>query len=69
MTSQQGRPSPVARRALLGTALSGAAVAALPGTAHAEQAVRAAGTVGAGPVDVGVGRPWKLRDTMTTDAA
>ncbi|WSQ14545.1 Tat pathway signal sequence domain protein [Streptomyces sp. NBC_01231] len=69
MTSQQGKRPPVARRALLGTALSGAAVAALPGTAHAEQPVRAAGAEGAGAAAGGGRRPWKLRDTMTTDAA
>lgn len=64
MTSQQESRSPVPRRAVLGTALGGAAAAALRGTAHAEQpsaVVRSAGTR--------AGSPWKLRDTMTTDGA
>ncbi|EPJ37204.1 putative alpha-fucosidase A [Streptomyces afghaniensis 772] len=64
MTSQPEQRSKVARRAVLGTALSGAAAAALPGTAQAQEPT---GTV---PSDAGGGRrPWKLRDTMTTDSA
>ncbi|MEU6355539.1 Tat pathway signal sequence domain protein [Streptomyces sp. NPDC047072] len=58
MTSQPEHHSPVPRRVVLGSALGGAAAAALPTTAHAEtQAAPAAG------------RPWKLCDTMTTDGA
>ncbi|NNN29875.1 Tat pathway signal sequence domain protein [Streptomyces sp. S3(2020)] len=53
------------RRAVLGTALGGAAAAALPGTAHAESPERLAPTGRSG----GEGRPWRLRDTMTTDRA
>ncbi|WP_086565047.1 glycosyl hydrolase family 95 catalytic domain-containing protein [Streptomyces africanus] len=64
MTSQPEQRSQVARRAVLGTALSGAAAAALPGTARAQELT---GTV---PSDAGgARRPWKLRDTMTTDSA
>ncbi|WP_030984215.1 glycosyl hydrolase family 95 catalytic domain-containing protein [Streptomyces sp. NRRL WC-3744] len=64
MASQSDKRSPVARRAVLGTALGGAAVAALPGAAHAEQA----GTGGdAGPA--GGGRPWRLRSAMADDGA
>ncbi|MFI7294580.1 glycosyl hydrolase family 95 catalytic domain-containing protein [Streptomyces sp. NPDC050121] len=57
MTSQPGKRLPVPRRAVLGTALGGAAVTALPGTAHAE------------PSSAGGKRPWKLSSTMTTDGA
>ena len=60
MTSQPERHSQPARRAVLGTALGGAAVAALPGTARAEEPMSSPGAAG---------RPWKLRDTMTTDGA
>lgn len=60
MTSQPEKHSQVPRRVVLGTALGGAAAAALPGTAHAEQLVPSAGDAR---------RPWKLRDTMTTDGA
>lgn len=64
MASQSDKRSPVARRAVLGTALGGAAVAALPGAAHAEQR----GTGGdAGPA--GGGRPWRLRSAMADDSA
>ncbi|WP_189710279.1 glycosyl hydrolase family 95 catalytic domain-containing protein [Streptomyces phaeofaciens] len=65
MTSRSGKPSPLPRRALLGSALGGAAAAALPGTAHAEQPPPADTSPVTGP---GEG-PWKLHDTMTTDAA
>ncbi|SHI47838.1 glycosyl hydrolase family 95 catalytic domain-containing protein [Streptomyces sp. 3214.6] len=57
MTSQPGKRLPVPRRAVLGTALGGAAVTALPGIAHAE------------PSSAGGKRPWKLSSTMTTDGA
>ncbi|MEU5322320.1 Tat pathway signal sequence domain protein [Streptomyces sp. NPDC021056] len=72
MTSQSGKTSPMPRRAVLGTALGGAAAAALPGTAHAEQPQRSLPTERSG--DAGLAaeqerRPWKLRDTMTTDRA
>ncbi|MFD3617529.1 Tat pathway signal sequence domain protein [Streptomyces sp. NPDC058676] len=69
MTSQPGKHAPVPRRALLGTALGGAAAAALPGTAHAEQPVAAKRSADATPVAGGGRRPWRLRDTMTTDRA
>jgi alpha-L-fucosidase 2 len=55
MTSEPEQRSKVARRAVLGTALGGAAVAALPGTAHAGDGRR--------------GSPWRLRNTMTGDGA
>ncbi|MFJ2177927.1 glycosyl hydrolase family 95 catalytic domain-containing protein [Streptomyces sp. NPDC087851] len=71
MTSPSGKPSAVDRRALLGTALGGAAAAALPATAHAAPA--------GAPAHPGVpehpahparpARPWKLRDAMSTDGA
>ncbi|MFF7171431.1 glycosyl hydrolase family 95 catalytic domain-containing protein [Streptomyces pseudovenezuelae] len=60
MTSQPERSAQPPRRAVLGTALGGAAAAALPGTAHAGEPLS---SQGAAP------RPWKLRDTMTTDGA
>ncbi|MFH9088647.1 glycosyl hydrolase family 95 catalytic domain-containing protein [Streptomyces sp. NPDC017673] len=64
MASQSDKRSPVARRSVLGTALGGAAVAALPGAAHAEQA----GSGGdAGPA--GGRRPWRLRSAMADDSA
>ncbi|GHA16584.1 MULTISPECIES: glycosyl hydrolase family 95 catalytic domain-containing protein [Streptomyces] len=64
MASQSDKRSPVARRSVLGTALGGAAVAALPGAAHAEQA----GTGGdAGPA--GGRRPWRLRSALADDSA
>ncbi|MFC9504237.1 Tat pathway signal sequence domain protein [Streptomyces sp. NPDC057002] len=65
MTSQPEHHSKVARRAVLGTALSGAAAAALPGTAHAEEPEPTLPSA----ADGGAGRPWRLRDTMTTDGA
>ncbi|GAA2589496.1 hypothetical protein GCM10010304_37210 [Streptomyces roseoviolaceus] len=65
MTSQPEHHSQVARRAVLGTALSGAAAAALPGTAHAEEPGRTVPSA----ADEGGSRPWRLRDTMTTDGA
>ncbi|MEU1181190.1 Tat pathway signal sequence domain protein [Streptomyces sp. NPDC005820] len=58
MTSQSGKDVAIPRRTVIGTALGGAATAALPAPALA------AADVG-GPA----GRPWKLRDTMTTDRA
>ncbi|MER6158927.1 Tat pathway signal sequence domain protein [Streptomyces sp. NPDC001868] len=72
MTSQSGRrsplPSPLPRRAVLGTALGGAAVAALPATAHAGQSLPAAApSAETDAVATGGRRPWRLRDTMTTD--
>lgn len=57
MTSQPERRSQVARRAVLGTALGGAAAAALPGTAHADVPLPARR------------HPWRLRNTMSTDGA
>ncbi|MEU9184161.1 Tat pathway signal sequence domain protein [Streptomyces sp. NPDC048484] len=68
MTSQQKRP-PMPRRAVLGTAMGGAAAAALPGTAHAEQPAQSVPSAGTKSVAGGGKRPWKLRDTMTTDGA
>ncbi len=56
MTSQPESRSEVPRRAVLGTALGGAAAAALPGTAHAAPSP-------------GGKRPWKLRNSMSTDGA
>ncbi|MFD7278685.1 Tat pathway signal sequence domain protein [Streptomyces sp. NPDC059862] len=69
MTSQPGNRSPVPRRAVLGTALGGAAAAALPGTAHAEQRAEPAQFGGADSVAGSDRRPWRLRDTMSTDGA
>ncbi|WP_409474520.1 glycosyl hydrolase family 95 catalytic domain-containing protein [Streptomyces sp. HC307] len=69
MTSQPGNRSPVPRRAVLGTALGGAAAAALPGTAHAEQRADPAQFGGADSVAGDDRRPWRLRDTMSTDGA
>ncbi|MGC0343581.1 glycosyl hydrolase family 95 catalytic domain-containing protein [Streptomyces sp. SLBN-8D4] len=60
MTSQPEEHPQPPRRAVLGTALGGAAAVALPGTAHAAAPTSAQGSTG---------RPWKLRDTMTTDSA
>ncbi|MCX4759446.1 Tat pathway signal sequence domain protein [Streptomyces sp. NBC_01275] len=60
MTSHSGKHSPLPRRAVLGTALGGAATAALPGTAHAEPSL---------PSTESGRRPWRLRDTMTADHA
>ncbi|KDN79408.1 hypothetical protein DF19_28815 [Streptomyces olindensis] len=65
MTSQPEQRSTVARRAVLGTALGGATAAALPTTAHAEEPLRTTPSDAAG----GARRPWRLRDTMTTDEA
>ncbi|MEU9291643.1 Tat pathway signal sequence domain protein [Streptomyces sp. NPDC048275] len=69
MTSQPGKHSPLPRRAVLGTAMGGAAVAALPGAAHAEQPAQPGRSGGADPAAGGGRRPWRLRDTMTTDIA
>lgn len=69
MTSQGEKRSPVPRRAVLGTALGGAATVALPAQAHAEPPLRPGASGGAGPAGGAVGRPWRLRDTMTTDDA
>lgn len=66
MTSQSGRHSPLPRRAVLGTALGGAAVAALPGAAHAGQSLPSAAP-SADAVAAEGRRPWRLRDTMTAD--
>lgn len=63
MTSQPEKHSQVPRRAVLGTALGGAAAAALPGTAHAEPHEQPVPSDGEGR------RPWRLRDTMSTDGA
>jgi hypothetical protein len=49
MTSQPGKHSQAPRSAVLGTALGGAAAAALPGAAHAEQPVQARGRPGSCP--------------------
>ncbi|KOV68765.1 glycosyl hydrolase family 95 catalytic domain-containing protein [Streptomyces sp. MMG1121] len=65
MTSQPEKRSPVARRSVLGTALGGAAMAALPGTAHAGTSADSARSA----PSAGAGRPWRLRDTMTTDGS
>lgn len=69
MTSQPEKRSPMPRRAVLGTALGGAAAAALPGTAHAEEPLRTVPSAADGPVAGGAPRPWRLRDAMTTDGA
>ncbi|MFE4576509.1 glycosyl hydrolase family 95 catalytic domain-containing protein [Streptomyces chartreusis] len=69
MTSQPEQRSKVARRAVLGTALGGAAAAALPGAAQAQEALRADPSVADGSVTRDGGRPWKLRNTMTGDSA
>ncbi|MEU1518726.1 glycoside hydrolase family 95-like protein [Streptomyces sp. NPDC005811] len=55
MTSQSGKDSAVPRRTLIGTALGGAAAAALPAPAQAAPGA--------------AGRPWRLHDTMTTGRA
>ncbi|ULR55090.1 glycosyl hydrolase family 95 catalytic domain-containing protein [Streptomyces deccanensis] len=68
MTSQSANDSPLPRRSVLGTALGGAAVAALPGTAHAGPSLpSAAPSARTEAVAAGARRPWRLRDTMTTD--
>lgn len=69
MTSQPEKRSPVPRRSVLGTALGGAAVAALPGTALAAPSVRTEPSDSAGPAGQGTGRPWSLSDTMASDRA
>ncbi|MFB6935352.1 Tat pathway signal sequence domain protein [Streptomyces sp. HUAS 31] len=69
MTSQPEQRSKVARRAVLGTALGGAAAAALPGAAGAQEALRADPSAADGSVTRDGGRPWKLRNTMTGDDA
>ncbi|MER6134247.1 Tat pathway signal sequence domain protein [Streptomyces sp. NPDC001815] len=70
MTSQQEKHPPLPRRAVLGTALGGAA-AALPGTAYADQSTQDAPSTSTATVTGGGRRPrpWKLRNTMTTDGA
>lgn len=69
MTSQPGKHSPMPRRAVIGTALGGAAAAALPGTSHAAPPLPAARSAEADPVIGRDRRPWQLRDTMTGDRA
>lgn len=70
MTSQPGKHSPLPRRVLLGTALGGAAAAALPGgTAHADEPVRAEGAADVVPAARAGRSPWRLRDTMRADDA
>ncbi|TVZ83149.1 glycosyl hydrolase family 95 catalytic domain-containing protein [Streptomyces sp. BK340] len=69
MTSQPEKRSPVPRRAVLGTALGGAATVALPGPAHAGLPAQTTGSGRPGPAEAAVRRPWRLRDTMTTDDA
>lgn len=63
MTSQPEKHSKVPRRAVLGTAVGEAAAAALPGTAHAVQHEQPV------PSDDERGRPWRLRNRVTTDGA
>ncbi|MFJ1811938.1 MULTISPECIES: glycosyl hydrolase family 95 catalytic domain-containing protein [unclassified Streptomyces] len=69
MTSQSGKRSPLPRRAVIGTALGGAAAAALPGTAHAEESLPAVRSADAGAATAARPSPWKLRSDMTTDRA
>ncbi|MEU5634577.1 glycosyl hydrolase family 95 catalytic domain-containing protein [Streptomyces rishiriensis] len=70
MNPQSGENPPLRRRAVIGTALGGAAAAALPGTAHAgPQPLSAARAAEAAPSTTSAKRPWKLRDTMTSDRA
>ncbi|MFI5965666.1 glycosyl hydrolase family 95 catalytic domain-containing protein [Streptomyces asoensis] len=69
MTSQSGERSPLPRRAVIGTALGGAAAAALPVAAHAEEDLPAARPAGTDQDAAVRARPWKLRSTMTTDSA
>ena len=70
MTSQPGTHSPLPRRVLLGTALGGAAAAALPaGTAHADEPVRAEGVADVVTAARPRRSPWRLRDTMRADGA
>ncbi|MFC5218178.1 glycosyl hydrolase family 95 catalytic domain-containing protein [Streptomyces coerulescens] len=69
MTSQPEQRSKVARRAVLGSALGGAAAAALPGTAHAGEALQADPSAADAPSARAGGRPWKLRNTMNGDGA
>ncbi|WP_176741420.1 Tat pathway signal sequence domain protein [Streptomyces sp. LUP30] len=70
MNPQSGENSPLRRRAVIGTALGGAAAAALPATAHAgPQQSSAARSAEAAPSATSAKRPWKLRDTMTSDRA
>ncbi|WP_174855702.1 glycosyl hydrolase family 95 catalytic domain-containing protein [Streptomyces rishiriensis] len=70
MNPQSGENPPLCRRAVIGTALGGAAAAALPGTAHAgPQPLSAARSAEAAPSTTSAKRPWKLRDTMTSDRA
>ncbi|MGW3108741.1 glycosyl hydrolase family 95 catalytic domain-containing protein [Streptomyces sp. NPDC001100] len=70
MTSQPGTHSPLPRRVLLGTALGGAAAAALPaGTAHADESARAEGVADVVPAARARRSPWRLRDTMRADGA
>lgn len=70
MNPHSGENSPLRRRAVIGTALGGAAAAALPATAHAgPQQSSAARSAEAAPSTTSAKRPWKLRDTMTSDRA
>ena len=70
MNPHSGENSPLRRRAVIGTALGGAAAAALPATAHAgPQQSSAARSAEAAPSATSAKRPWKLRDTMTSDRA
>ncbi|MEU5770962.1 Tat pathway signal sequence domain protein [Streptomyces asoensis] len=69
MTSQSGERSPLPRRTLIGTALGGAAAAALPAPATAEEDLPAARPALTGRDAAVRARPWKLRSTMATDGA
>ena len=70
MTSQSENHSPLPRRVLLGTALGGAAAAALPGgAAHADEPVRAEVAADVMPAAQAGRRPWRLRDTLRADGA
>ncbi|MEU8577999.1 glycosyl hydrolase family 95 catalytic domain-containing protein [Streptomyces asoensis] len=69
MTSQSGERSPLPRRAVIGTALGGAAAAALPAPATAEEDLPAARPALTGRDAAVRARPWKLRSTMATDGA
>lgn len=63
-----GEALPLPRRAVIGTALGGAAVAALPATAHADEFLPAVRSAGAGAAAAGKS-PWKLRSAVATDSA
>ncbi|MCQ9134222.1 glycosyl hydrolase family 95 catalytic domain-containing protein [Streptomyces hilarionis] len=70
MHPQSGESAPLRRRAVIGTALGGAAAAALPGTAHAgPRPSSEARSASAAPPTAGAKRPWKLRNTMGSDRA